>query len=78
MIVVTTKKAIRTNPYIATDVDDPEGDSIETVTGWKHLSWVGRRRRQVNKYLPRDKIITRTFGKAVRRATHTILRNLIK
>ena len=60
------------NPYIAMNVDAPKGDTSEYVTGWKQLSWVGRKRRQVNKYLPRDKILSRTFGKAVQLGIRSI------
>ena len=60
------------NPYIAMNVDAPKGDTSEYVTAWKQLSWVGRKRRLVNKYLPRDKILSRTFGDAVQLGIRSI------
>ena len=65
------------NPYMTRDIEYDEDAPAKTTSGWKHLGLVGKKRRQASKYLPRDKIFSRTVGGATQKAIQKAARTLI-
>jgi hypothetical protein len=69
------------NSFMTKEISDDSSASANNKPAWKKLSWVGRRlqkrRRQADKYLPRDNIFSKTVGGAAQKAVQKAARTLV-